>query len=200
MIKFQKALNKWKKAREDHYELISKEQTLALFHSFKRISELFLILSGIQQSNLIQSKKHKRAVSSDIAQGLKPGFARPNQPGMRNAGSLENSINISSVTANLVKDPEANLNDESMMHNPRMMNVRPDESMSFMNDTRIMNETIDIKPGSLQNDDAYLMTSTKRPHYIDLFDEDAQSSDEVIGFLLKVKIMHINKGLGFFYH
>ncbi len=69
MIRFEKANTKWKKAREEHYELISKEQTLALFHAFKRISDLFLILSGIQQSNLIRTKKHKRAVSSDIAQG-----------------------------------------------------------------------------------------------------------------------------------
>jgi hypothetical protein len=105
----------------------------------------------------------------------------------RHAGSLENSINLSSITANLVKEHEVNMADESILHNQRhMMNVRPDESMSFMNDTRVMNESIDIKPGTLQNDDAYLMASIKRPHYIELFDEDAQASDELLNFLLKV--------------
>jgi len=181
VAKREKRNNRIKAQLEQYYDLLNREQTIALFWAFHRISEVFIALSSVQ--NITNIKKHRRAHSSEVSGRAKPTLARPFQPGKPGGGSLESSINTSSI--NPIKAREININDDSCIGLPMM--VRHDESMSFMNDSRMLNETIDLK-SLTQSDDIYLMSTIKRPSYLHLFDEDAKASDDVLSFLVKVYI------------
>ncbi len=184
VVKKEKHKTRVKVQLQEYYDLLNKEQTIALFWAFHRISEVFIALSSVQ--NITSIKKHRRAHSSEVSgRGKKLIMNRPVQPGKTGGGSLESSMNTSSMTSSLMKPREINMNDDSIQNIPPTMLVRPDESMSFMNDSRMLNETIDIK-GLGQSDDIYLMSTTKRQSYLYLFDEDAKSSDDVLSFLVKV--------------
>jgi hypothetical protein len=181
-LEFEKVKSKVAHQISEDIDLLTKEQTNALFFAFKRISDLFFILSQVQQSNAFgNNKEHKRSRSQENLKKLNKG---PHKPG---TGSLESSFNFSTITSNLVNVVSNEVNMEESVLQPRHGGgIRPDESMSFMVDTRVINEAINENKNINQVDEMYLITSLKRPSYVNLFDEDAQSSDDVIAFLLKV--------------
>ena len=63
----------------------------------------------------------------------------------------------------------------------------PNESMnmSILNDSKMLNETIDMKNLGVV-DDINLQKSIKKPSYAQMFNEDAKSNPELVGFLFKV--------------
>ena len=65
-------------------------------------------------------------------------------------------------------------------------NVKIDESMSFVNDSKFLNETIDMK-NHQQMEEAHIRRSIEKRSYAHLFDEDAKGCEDVVTFLYKVK-------------
>lgn len=59
-------------------------------------------------------------------------------------------------------------------------------NMSIMNDSKMLNETIDMKNLGVV-DDLHMQKSLKKPSYGDLFSEDVRTNPEVLGFLAKVR-------------
>eukprot|EP00330_Aristerostoma_sp_ATCC50986_P004403 CAMPEP_0114578666 /NCGR_PEP_ID=MMETSP0125-20121206/3175_1 /TAXON_ID=485358 ORGANISM="Aristerostoma sp., Strain ATCC 50986" /NCGR_SAMPLE_ID=MMETSP0125 /ASSEMBLY_ACC=CAM_ASM_000245 /LENGTH=256 /DNA_ID=CAMNT_0001768903 /DNA_START=1973 /DNA_END=2746 /DNA_ORIENTATION=+ len=57
-------------------------------------------------------------------------------------------------------------------------------NMSILNDSKMLNETIDMKNLGVV-DDINLQKSIKKPSYAQMFNEDAKSNPELVGFLFK---------------
>jgi len=169
---------------KEYYELLSREQMIALFWAFYRISELFDPLSSIQ--NLTGIAKGKRAKSIDDLAAPKV----KNSPGKlkhERRNSLDSSMNISVFKDN---DPNSHNFDDGPVNSGGRKTTGPDES--FMNDSKYLNETVDMR-GFGQMDDAHLVKTAKRKGYVEQFEEEGRNSPEVIGLLVKVLLDNLGK-------
>jgi len=162
------------KAEDDqeksHFPL-SHPQTLALFWAFHRVSELFIAMSSL---NAISGRRktsggggHHRS-SSNNPETSGPKLNKATQPGR--PGSLDASID-----ASMTKTIE--------MQGIPLKGQGPDENISFISD-KLLNSSSDSR-NALQ-DDNELLQSTKIGSYVELFNQETQTSDDVIDLLAKV--------------
>ena len=153
---------------KNYHDLLSKEQMLALYWAFYRISELFISLSALK--NLPTSRKKRANSINELTKSPKAeGTIK-----FERRGSLDSSVNMS-----VLKDGD--LIDEVGGKKKNM-----DESTFIGN----LNETLDIR-GLGHFDDAYLLKTINRKSYAELFDDEAKSSGEVVSFLMKVNSQNI---------
>jgi len=160
---------------QGYYELLSREQMIALFWALSRISELFDPLSSIQ--NLHGIAKGKKAKSIDDLNVSKTKAVPVKKHERRS--SLDSSMNISVFKDNDLEIPHHH-NTEEGPHS----GGRKGADESFVNE-KYLNETVDMR-GFGQLDDAHLVKTAKRKGYIDQFEEEGRNSSEVIGLLVKV--------------
>lgn len=156
---------------KNYHDLLNKEQMLALYWAFYRISELFITLSSLK--NLPTSRKKRASSITDVTtspKGTGPAIK------FERRGSLDSSVNMS-----VLKDGEPgegalgkNVNESTFLGN--------------------LNETLDMR--NLGHfDDAYLVKTINRKSYGELFDDEAKNSGEVVSFLMKVSVILLTRGL-----
>lgn len=165
---------KLERKTRDYYDLLNKQQTLALFWAFYRVSELFIPLSSLQ--TLPTTKQTKRPQSISEIQTNK-GDSSPIKTKLERRGSLDSSFNVG-----MSKEPVYSCPDEPI-NSGRIMTT--DESVVIPSDSKTFNESLDWR-GSAQLDDASLIQTIKKRSYMELFGEDAQASADVVNLLVKV--------------
>lgn len=147
-------------------------QSLALFSAFHRVSELFIAMSSLQAiSGRRKTSGNQQRPSSDNNFEERPGpkLGRATQPG-KVGGSLDASI-------------DASLQKVIEMQGVGLKGPGPDENASFISGG-LLNSSSDSR-NALQ-DDNELEQSTKIGSYIELFNQETQTSDEVIDLLVKI--------------
>ncbi len=153
-----------------HFPL-SHPQTLALFWAFHRVSELFIAMSSL---NAISGRRktggggHHRS-SSNNPETSGPKLNKATQPGR--PGSLDASIDASMMKTTIE------------MQGIPLKGTGPDENASFISD-KLLNSSSDSR-NAIQ-DDNELLQSTKIGSYVEIFNQETQTSDDVIDLLAKV--------------
>lgn len=159
---------------QEYYDLLGKEQMLALFWALYRISELFVPLSSVQ--NLPGLKKSKRAKSvsiTDLNNERPHTTEAPIVTKKERRGSLDSSMNIS-----VFKDINAHNGGEFQESDRK----KTDESGFFGN---VLDQTMDMRAIG-HFDDAYLMKTVNRKPYTEMFDHEARNSTDLVQLLMKV--------------
>jgi len=149
----------------DYYDLLSKEQMIALFWSLSRVSQLFGPLSKIE--SLPSTRREKKAHSIDDLSADK--IKAPTASKHERRGSLDSSV------INHKKNTDSQILDDQ----------RKSVDDSVMEDGKYMNETLDVRSFA-QHDDDHLIKTAKRKGYVNLFNEEVKSSSEIISLLVKV--------------
>jgi len=150
----------------DYYDLLSKEQMIALFWALFRVSQLFVPLSSIE--SLPSARREKKAHSIDDLSASKIKSA-PTGAKHERRGSLDSSVvnHNKAIDSNILDDKRRSVDD------------------SVLEDGKYLNETLDVRSFA-QHDDEHLIKTAKRKGYLNMFDEEVKTSPEIINLLVKV--------------
>jgi len=160
---------------KDYYELLRKEQMVALFWSLRRIAELFSELS---------SSHGFSALKQQNARTFKPMNPRAQSNHLKPVQVVNSEIESPHAMS---ENPDGLDEGYTPVNGAQLINKRDvtEEKISLNNHERTIHQTIEIKGFDYQ-DDSLLIKSTQKKCYIDRFNDESKTSDSVITLLLRV--------------